>query len=342
MILVNPIYDTAFKYLMDDKKSATILLSALLRKKVLDLDMRHCEYSLPNEDEIRLFRLDFSARIQDENGAEELVSIELQKAQLASEVARFRRYLAVQYNSDDNVDKNGRPLHIVAIYLLGHKVTEFDSPVVYVDPTYSDANNEALRMSDNEENYFVRSLHHDVIVVQIPLLSERPRSHVEKILSVFDQRYRLKSDSRFINYEAEDETAELRTIVKRLLSGAADDQLRGNMDFETDYNMDQEESIKIREERDFYRGRFEDKCKEAEESRKEAEESRKDAEEARRREDEANKKAEEANKREEVAALENLKLKVAMARTLRDMGLSEGEIATKLGVSVDEVRELLR
>ncbi len=329
MILVNPIYDTAFKYLMDDKKSATILLSALLRKKVVDLQMRHCEYSLPNDDEIRLFRLDFSALIQDENGVEELVSIELQKAQLASEVARFRRYLAVQYNSDDNVDKNGRPLHIVAIYLLGHRVTEFDSPVVYVDPTYSDANNEALQMSDNEENYFINSLHHDVIVVQIPLLSERPRSHVEKILSVFDQRYRLKSDSRFINYEAEDEeTAELRTIVKRLLSGAADDQLRGNMDFEADYNMDQEESAQIRKERDMLlaerdeeRKKFEDKCKEAEESRKDAEESR---------------------KREEATTQEAIMFKVKTIKMLKDMGLSDSEIAAKLGVSEDEIRELLK
>ena len=39
-IIANPIYDAVFKFLMEDKKVAKILLSALLKKEIIDLEMR--------------------------------------------------------------------------------------------------------------------------------------------------------------------------------------------------------------------------------------------------------------------------------------------------------------
>lgn len=35
--IANPIYDSAFKYMMQNEKSATLLLSALLQRKITDL-----------------------------------------------------------------------------------------------------------------------------------------------------------------------------------------------------------------------------------------------------------------------------------------------------------------
>ena len=44
-IIANPIYDAVFKFLMEDKKVAKILLSALLKKEIIDLEMRRHEYT---------------------------------------------------------------------------------------------------------------------------------------------------------------------------------------------------------------------------------------------------------------------------------------------------------
>ena len=46
-IIANPIYDAVFKFLMEDKKVAKIFLSALLKKDIIDLEMRRHEYPGP-------------------------------------------------------------------------------------------------------------------------------------------------------------------------------------------------------------------------------------------------------------------------------------------------------
>ena len=44
MNILNPIFDSSFKYLMEDDKSARILLSALLKNQVVQLEPRPQEY----------------------------------------------------------------------------------------------------------------------------------------------------------------------------------------------------------------------------------------------------------------------------------------------------------
>ena len=103
IIIANPIYDSVFKFLMEDERAAKVLLSALLKQEVRDLKMRHNEYTNIQQTRISLFRLDFSARIHDAAGKEQLVLIELQKTWLATETLRFRQYLGVQYLDKENV-----------------------------------------------------------------------------------------------------------------------------------------------------------------------------------------------------------------------------------------------
>ena len=44
MTIIVPLYDTVFKFMMEDKKVAKILLSALFKKDIIDLEMRRHEY----------------------------------------------------------------------------------------------------------------------------------------------------------------------------------------------------------------------------------------------------------------------------------------------------------
>ena len=44
LYIANPIYDTVFKYLMEDERIARILLSALLKKNVVEVEKRPHEY----------------------------------------------------------------------------------------------------------------------------------------------------------------------------------------------------------------------------------------------------------------------------------------------------------
>ena len=77
----NPIYDTVFKYLMEDNKSAKVLLGSILDKKIKTLDLKNNDYSIVTEGDMRIVRLDFCATIVDKKTKhEEIVTIELQKA----------------------------------------------------------------------------------------------------------------------------------------------------------------------------------------------------------------------------------------------------------------------
>ena len=70
---------------MEDNKLAKILLSALLKKESVELEMRRHEYSTAHLDKISLFRIDFAARIRNADGSGNMILIELQKTWLPTE-----------------------------------------------------------------------------------------------------------------------------------------------------------------------------------------------------------------------------------------------------------------
>ena len=132
--VANPIYDSVFKFLMDDERIAKTVLSALLKKEVLSVEMRKHEHPNITRDKLSMFRIDFAARVRENDGSTQLILIELQKTWLDTETLRFRRYLAAQYNAEENIQKQGEyqgyALPMVAVYLLGHRVGDIDKPVV--------------------------------------------------------------------------------------------------------------------------------------------------------------------------------------------------------------------
>ena len=67
LTVANPIYDIVFKYLMEDERIAKTLLSALLKKNVVDVNVRRHEYTNGNRDNISMFRIDFAATIEEED-----------------------------------------------------------------------------------------------------------------------------------------------------------------------------------------------------------------------------------------------------------------------------------
>ena len=60
-LIANPIYDSVFKYMMEDDRVAKILLSALLQKDIIDLQMKPHEYTEMMQTRISMLRIDFAA-----------------------------------------------------------------------------------------------------------------------------------------------------------------------------------------------------------------------------------------------------------------------------------------
>ena len=236
--VANPLYDAVFKYLMEDNRIAKTILSALLKKKVVDVKIRRNEYAnLTRRESISMFRIDFAATVLDEDNQPHLMLIELQKTWLPTETLRFRRYLALQYNNEENMRKEEHrkyAIPMVAIYLLGHCVGEIEEPVIYVN--HHAYNYDGKKVEAGIPDPFVESLQHDSIIVQIPLLHGRVNNRLEKVLCLFDQtnvadnKKVIKVDDK--QFEGDND---MEYIVRRLQSAAADPDMRYQMNAEDEF-----------------------------------------------------------------------------------------------------------
>ena len=236
--IANPLYDAVFKYLMEDDRIAKTILTALLKKKVIDVKIRRNEYAnLTRRESISMFRIDFAATVLDEDNQPHLMLIELQKTWLPTETLRFRRYLALQYNNEENMLKEEHEKYaipMVAIYLLGHCVGKIEEPVIYVN--HHAYNYDGKKVEEGIPDPFVESLQHDSIIVQIPLLHGRVNNRLEKVLCLFDQtnvadnKKVIKVDDK--QFEGDND---MEYIVRRLQSAAADPDMRYQMNAEDEF-----------------------------------------------------------------------------------------------------------
>ena len=232
--IANPIYDSVFKFLMEDERAAKVLLSTLLKQEVRDLKMQRNEHTNQSRNRISLFRIDFSARIKDMSGKEQLVLIELQKTWRMTETLHFRQYLSTQYLNTENISteekKRRYGLPIISIYILGHKLGDLNEPVVYVRRRYLDY--ESQEIVQGVPDPFIESLTHDSVIVQIPYLQGRARNHLERLLSVFDQECRVPADEHLLQIDDEGMDQEGRLLVNRLVMAAASPKVRRDMQVE--------------------------------------------------------------------------------------------------------------
>jgi len=215
--------------MMEDSKVAKIILSDLIKKKITHLSFKPQEYALKFEGQsLVLYRIDFKAKIQLQDGSKKVVLIELQKAKNATDIMRFRRYLGEQYSSDDNVYTHKRKkyaLPIISIYFLGYCLdSKIKVPIIYSKNQLLDhATEEVLPYHDR----FIESLTHDSIVVQLPLLKHHRRTEVETALSLFDSEkgYEISIDEK--KYPAK-----YQPVIRKLIEAIADAEMKKKMQIE--------------------------------------------------------------------------------------------------------------
>jgi hypothetical protein len=189
---------------------------------------------LPEKEEMffTVCRFDFSARIALPGGGFKTVLIELQKAKLASDIMRFRRYLGLHYENSGNSYEGGRRARqIYCIFILGHDIGIPDTPVVTVN---YEAKDHATQKALTGANEFIRSLHHRSWIVQMEQLKRRRSTDLEKLLSIFDQENRTKN-YHILNIDEDDLPESYRPIIRRLRMAYESEDVQTEMQMEDDY-----------------------------------------------------------------------------------------------------------
>ncbi len=237
--VANPIYDCVFKFLMEDERIAKTVLSALLKKEVVSVEMRRHEHPNVTRDKISMFRIDFAAQVKEDDGTVRLILIELQKTWVDTETLRFRRYLAAQYNAEENMVKDGElkgyAVPMISVYLLGHRVGDIDKAVVYV--THNAFDYDGKVVEGGMQDPFINSLIHDSIIVQIPLLHGKINNRLDRVLSVFDQSQRDAKNQQIVCLDEKEYAgdSDMMYILHRLGLAAMDADVRQEMNDEDEF-----------------------------------------------------------------------------------------------------------
>lgn len=236
MLIANPIYDSVFKYLLEDAEVAREFLATMLGEEIVSIEVKPQETTTESADYgVNIFRLDFKAVIKTAVGEQRKVLIELQKAKRLLDIRRFRRYLADNYQEEDALGLQddtviNLPLPIVTIYLLGFKLAAGYPAVFKLQHQVMDVRTGKI-ISSRPREPFVELLNHKSYTVQIPLLPEDAMTRLEKALMVFNQEYRT-DDAHVLNFTGDVSDPLVKKMVDRLTRAISDPQVRREMDAE--------------------------------------------------------------------------------------------------------------
>ena len=232
MYIANPIYDVIFKYMMEDNKVAKKFISAIINEKVVELAFSPQEHVLnidPANRSYTVYHLDFSAKIETENGCRSVI-IEVQKAMLPTDIMRFRSYLGGQYQDPSNsyIDSEGdrKASQIFCIFFLGQGLGIKGIPVLEVNHRTIDRTTK--KEVPGGKNEFIEGLHHRSWIIQIPELPKHRRNDLEKLLGIFDQSNRT-SDWHILNVSDNNFPEEYRPIIRRLQQAAESKEMKNTM-----------------------------------------------------------------------------------------------------------------
>ena len=255
MRIANPIYDTAFKYLMEDLDIARDFISKIIGERIVELVVRPQEHtSKLDTHSILILRLDFKATIKTADGTHKTILIELQKAKLYDDLIRFRRYLGDNYRKKDQIrtpsgELKEVSLPITTIYFLGFPLPEIETSVLKVSRIYEDLISGEQLFVKTE---FVEKLTHDSFIILILSLPQKERTELEGILQVFNQRYALDGDKRLLQISESlipDDTLS-RRLTERLRRAATDEDILRGMDIEDEYESTLDMFVRKLNERD--------------------------------------------------------------------------------------------
>ncbi|ACF14619.1 hypothetical protein Ctha_2168 [Chloroherpeton thalassium ATCC 35110] len=304
MKIVNPLYDRAFKYLMENDKFAKRILSVILDTEVEEVALAQQETLFPDEKRrLTLFRLDFKAVIKEPDGSRKTVLIELQKSKFSTDIQRFRNYLGANYitrasrKEDGENEERQAEYHasypIITIYLLGYNLQDLPYMAVRVNrEVINSVSKERLEV----KSFFVEHLTHESHIIQVRRLPEKRRTRLERFLTLFNQKW-VTEDGYILDLRETPE--EFADMAEYLRSPLMDDEFRRNLrvEEEIDFIFDEQEAKYL-------------------------------------------KKIAEAEKKAEEERMQKESLAKKLAQQMKKFGASEEEIQKETGLSREEIRNL--
>lgn len=230
IIIPNPIYDVVFKYLMQDKDSALIILSILIDEKIKRIEFYRTEAGK----DISMINFDFDVVIEKEDGTEEIVMIKLQKVALETDIFSYNQFI------QDNLFKNRKartmnageedfPCRLIFVFILNFKIKNETSDLMIKTKTINSGLFKGKQLK--KKNKFLDILSYELNVIQLPYLEEIDKldlkdneygSKLYALLKLFDQQAKQTNNKYRLKLLRQIFPEFLNTVIKRLQTAYSD------------------------------------------------------------------------------------------------------------------------
>lgn len=262
MKIINPIYDFAFKYLMEEKCFAKMVLSVILDTEIETVSLEQQE-SVYEDGSMHtgLFRLDFRITMKNEDGSLSTFLIELHKSKFPTDIEHFWNYMGFNYitHKDDKSISNDkeqmisepvikhRIYPVIKIYILGYELSDLPYLAVTARRNVIDW---VSKKKITSESVFLEHLTYQTNIIQVKRLPAERRTPLERFFTLFNQAWR--SDWDFI-LDLQDVPEEFEDIARHLQEPLSDEQFcrnleverkTGNAFYELEFRIQQEEKLR--------------------------------------------------------------------------------------------------
>jgi hypothetical protein len=358
--IANPVYDSVFKFLLEDNEIAQDLISLITGLQITNLKLLPQEFTITVQG-MALRRMDYAAEIIDAQGKSKKILIEMQKSQQTDELQHFRNYLGnaigrpvtvartseeiarLQLRNERLSSLGRRPLPIEAtrdiyppvqaIYILGYPLS------LGVQTMLLKAGSGCINLVDGSPldssmDEFIQSLTVTSFIIQLPHVPAEPKTDQERVLALFrhlgPRMFEIIVDAAPSDPPA---TPLLKRMIERLALARMDAELR---------LLIEAEEVSRRA----YHQHYVDQLIEEERAREQLETIKRrnitaEAERALAMEREAAAQAEKAvaMEREAAAQAEKKALQAQLIRALAASGRSPEEITEATGIPVETCRQ---
>jgi hypothetical protein len=204
-VIANPMFDTALEKLLKNERIVKYLLSIILMRQVVSVDVRSQDFA-DREDSEKVapsFGMDFVATLQHEEGKPAKRLVQIRKLWHHVSVNKIFSY---DYLCDDAYGR----WPITRIYFLKQNFEESKSPCVARIQEFTDRIKNEIIYPDSQ---FTNIMFKDIFAIQTGRLSDLSFDiDLKRILSIFEQTHFVKQDSIAIKeyrYQQDDENMKL-------------------------------------------------------------------------------------------------------------------------------------
>lgn len=258
MKLLNPLFDTVFKYLMEDIDVAKSIVQAVIKQEIIELTPAPLDSTSigikMKYAQLEMQRQDYVAIIKTTNpttGAPEVekVVIEVQKSPFIPEMGRFRNYIADKYRRKSVYSIGGEQkeyyLPIKTIYLVEDIFNPSLPAVLGRRGLYYDELESTPYLGDRDR--VVELFNHDSWFIQTELLPPEFKDELMYVLSVFAPAFRTSKSDRYIDVPDNDLLVKkhkiLERMIRRLEAATRDTEINTAVDLELEYEKYIEQNI---------------------------------------------------------------------------------------------------